>query len=468
MKKQNKKPLALIMMTTVIIGLTGCGDAETTINEKDSIVTDVEHNHGAMPEGAAMGRLLVVNPIDIEAQVYDLSDGDLLATVMLDALPSAVYATAGYRYAALIERTADKVSFVDGGLWQEAHDDHFDQFSTTPILSNFALTGSRPTHFVNYDGQVALFLDGDGATGSNAGVQVFDDHMIEESDVPTTLEFSLPQHGVAEPRGEHLIASIRREDAQSTSANFVLPDQVGVYHLHDGAYELEQTFVETCPDLHGAAQNETSLVFGCSDGVLIVTDNGNDTFSAQKVLNSTSMAEGLRIGSVWGHHESGQIIAQASSRTTEMIQLFAIDPTEAEMELIDWQPMASAKPVMQDFAYKGEQFVILDDQGYLTVIEPHLEGEHTHWEFGGRLDISTADVAMMPDAMSFSMIQAQNSHTVYIGDPIEQHVLSVDLELLEVTSELELDYAPTKLTWLGIAHEDGHEHEHENEDEHDH
>jgi len=457
MKTLLSKSLLLSMAMSASLVLTGCGDTKTTINEKASIPTD-DHNHGGGTAGGmTTGRLLIVNTEDTEADVYDLNNNDLIATVPLDALPSAVYATGGYRYAALIERNADKVSFLDGGLWQEPHDDHFDLFTTIPSLSNFSLTGSRPTHFVKHDGQVAVFLDGDDASGANAGTLVFDDHDIEEAEMPLSIDFAMPQHGVAEPRGEHLLASIRRDDAESTSSKVILPDQVGVYHQHDGEYELEQTFDIACPDLHGAAQNETHIVFGCSDGVLLVIDNGDDTYSAQKLLNSDDVAEGLRLGSLWGHHESGQFIAQASSRTSDTTQFFSIDPVEAEMELIDWQPMADAKPLARDFAFEAEQFVILDDQGYLTVIEPHLENGHTHWEYGERLDISDADVSTMPEGTKFSMTLAQNGHMAYIADPIEQHVLIIDLELLQPDGDIELDYAPAMITWLGIVAE-AHDH----------
>ena len=139
------KPTLLLMTVSASFILSGCGDAKTRINEKASIPADNGHNHGGgKSKGTTSGRLLIVNTEQTQAEVFDLSDSALLATVSLDALPSAVYATGGYRYAALIERNADKVGFIDGGLWQEPHDDHFDLFTTTPTLSNFSLSGSRP------------------------------------------------------------------------------------------------------------------------------------------------------------------------------------------------------------------------------------------------------------------------------------------------------------------------------------
>lgn len=437
--------IALVAATV----LTGCGGADTTINEREPIV-EIEDDEVA-GEDTSSGRLLVINQEAVTADIFDLTDNDLLATVALDALPSAVYATGDYRFAALIERDADKVGFIDGGLWQEPHDDHFDTFSAIPSLLNSNLTGSRPTHFVRHDGKVAVFLDGDAGTGANAGIQVFDDEMIEAGDAPDMVEFTMPMHGVAEPRGDHLISTIRRDDSLSTSANVILPDQVGVYHFHNDEYELEQTVEVICPDLHGAAQNEDHVMFGCSDGVLLLTDNQDGTYDAEKIVNSDDVLDGLRIGSVWGHHDSEQFIAMSSARGSDDLQFFAIDPEEGEMELIDWQPVDGASPVVRGFSFEAEQFLILDSQGMLTLIEPHDENGHTHWEFGERLDITDADVATMPDGNNFSMTFAQNGHFVHIADPIEQHVITVNLALLEIVSDIELDYVPSAPTWLGIA-----------------
>ncbi|BFM06127.1 5-methyltetrahydrofolate--homocysteine methyltransferase [Halioxenophilus aromaticivorans] len=447
-----KKQLLAFSVTLASAALlTGCGDAETNIVENEAIVEESEEEVGE--SDTSSGRLFLLDKTAVQAHVYDLSTTDLLATIPLDALPSAVYASGDYRFASLIERTEDKVGFVDGGLWQEPHDDHYDTYSTTPALMNNSLTGSRPTHFVRHEGKVAVFMDGDAATGAVAGVQVFEDHHIEDAEAPATLEFTMNMHGVAEPRGEYLISTIRREDALSTSNNFILPDQVGVYHLHDEEFELEQTIDLPCPDLHGAAQNESHVAFGCSDGILVLTDNGDGTFAAEKLANPDDLEDGLRIGSLWGHYDSGQFIALASAHGGSTSQLYAVDPDEGEIEAIDWQPEDGASAVARGFGSAAEQFLILDDQGYLTAVEPHDEGDHTHWEFGARLDISEEDVSTMPDGESFSMTLARNGHFAYVADPIAQHVLVIDLGLLEITGDIETDFVPSSPTWLGIASE---------------
>jgi hypothetical protein len=447
MKRLNSKPLKIILAASAVLALSGCGDAKTTIIEKNSIpVDDDDHNHG--PAETA-GRLFVLNSNTLQAQIFDLTNNSSIASLPLGALPSAVYASGDYRFAALIERNANKVGFIDGGLWQEPHDDHFDVFASTPTMTEFGLMGSRPTHYDPHEGDVAVFFDGDAGTGINASVQVFNDAMIASAAAPATVNFDKPMHGVAKPRGEFLLTTIRRDDAESTSTNVILPDQVGVFRLQDDEYELVQTLNVACPDLHGAAQNETHVAFGCGDGVLLVKEEANASFSAQKLINPDTITNGARIGSIWGHEASGQFIGLASSGAVS--QFFVIDPEGSTIEWVDWQPVANAKPIARDFAFAAEQFVILDDQGYLTLIEPHQEGGDIHWEYGARLDITDEDVSLMPDGMKFSMTLAQNGHTVYIADPIAQHIVEVDLDLLQITAEIELDYAPAMITWLGIA-----------------
>lgn len=453
------KPFHYSLLAAVLsVALTGCGDAETIIVEKEPIPGDTGDDHDHDHEHEAHGRLLVLNATSPEALVYDLEENTLLDSFALPYTPSAVHPSSGYRYAALVDRTGDTVGFIDGGLWQEDHGDHLHDYEEAPLLSNYILSGSRPTHVVNHDGQLAIFYDGDAGTGTPASVQVItDEDITNENATPPSLAYSVNMHGVAEPRGEHLVATVRRDDAETTSNNPVLPDQVAVYHWHDDGYEQEQVLAEPCPDLHGAAQNETYIAFGCSDGVLLAHAH-DDAWEAHKVANSEDLAEGLRIGSLYGHEHSEQFIGLASAHGGSEIQWFSINPAEGEMMLIDWQPVENATPVARGFAFAGEQFVILDNQGYLTVLEPHEHDGHTHWEYSARLDITEADVANMPGDASFSMTLAQNGHTAYVADPIAQHILIVDLDQQELIGDIELNYTPASITWLGIAEEEEHTH----------
>ena len=58
----------------------------------------------------------------------------------------------------------------------------------------------------------------------------------------------------------------------------------------------------------------------------------------------------------------------------------------------------------------------------------------------------------MPEGASFSMTVAQNGH--YVTDLIAQHVLHIDLETMTIEGDIEIDFTPASLQWLGIAEKD--------------
>lgn len=443
--------------------LTGCGDAETTIIEKEPIIEiPDDHDHDGHDDDGytidSLGRLAVLSADTAQTFIFDLDESDLLDTYTLTYNASSLTASPDYRYALINSRSNDNVSFIDGGLWREDHTEHLHDYKQGPAMSSYALNGSSPTHIVSHDGQVAVFYDGNAEAGTNASVQVLTDSDItnETSELPG-IQYDINMHGVAEPRGEHLLSTLRRDDAESTSNAKILPDQVGVYHFHDGEYELEQTLDLSCPDLHGASQNHEFVVFGCTDGVLVAHQH-DDEYEAEKIANIDEFG-GMRVGSIYGHEASETFIGVASNHGANAI-LVTLNPEESEMEVINWQPMEGAAPTSYKFSFAGEQFLILDNLGYLTVLEQHEHDGHMEWEFSGRIDISEEDISTMPEGMSFTMTVAQNDHYAYVADPIAQHVLQIHLEDKEIEGDIELNFAPANLTWLGIAEEAESDHAH--------
>jgi len=453
--------LNVIAASMSVLILSGCNDAETTIIEKESIETVEETEDSLTIE--SMGRLAVLSADTNDAVIFDLDDGDLLDTFSLTYDDNTLSASAGYRFAIIANRSNDYVGFIDGGLWREDHVEHLHDYEQAPVMSDFELTGSRPTHITQHETQTAFFFDGDADSGALASVQVVTDTDISSDATEIdTLSYDVNMHGVAKPNGEHLVTTVRRDDADSTSASKVLPDQVGVYHLHDGEYEQEQVFDITCPDLHGAAQNHEFIVFGCSDSVLVgyeSTEN-DDEYVAEKIDNIDALS-GVRIGALYAHEASESFIGTATAYGTSTLILVNVLPELGKMKELGWQPESDASPISYAFDNSGEHFLILDSKGFLNVLSSsEVDGEVT-WELEQSLDISEEDIADMPDTASFSMTVAQNGHYVYVSDPIAKHVLQVNLETLEIDGDIEVDFVPKSLAWLGIAEEgDDHDHDH--------
>jgi hypothetical protein len=451
----------LIALAIGAILLTGCGDAETTLIEKDPIEeTDDDHDHDDEDSDDeytidSLGRLTVLSADSNVASIYDLDDSDLLDTFTLIHTSNTLTSSADYRFAVIASREQDYVGFIDGGMWQEDHTEHLHDYEQSPVMSDFEVTGSRPTHILSHDGQLAVFFDGNADSGTTASVKVATDTQISsETDPLPSLEYTINMHGVAEPHGDYLLTTVRRDDAENTSVAKILPDQVGVYHLHDDEYEQEQILDVLCPDLHGAAQNEDYVVFGCSDGVLTAHEH-DEEYEAEKIANIDAI-DGLRIGTFYGHEESDSFIGVVSDSGD--VILINVNPEQSLMEELSWQPETDATPVSYAFSHEGDTFLILDSQGFLNVLDAYEENDIVRWELRESIDISDQDISDMPEDTTFSMTVAQNGNYVYISDPIAQHILEIDLDTLTTTGDIELDFTPDDITWLGIA-ESEHDHD---------
>jgi len=445
--------LSIILSTTL---LAGCGGAKTTITELESSKEkQSEHDHGNDLIIDSLGRLAISAAGSNDVSLYDLDDNTLLDSFSIPHDNSTISASAGFRYVVLKNRSQGYIGFIDGGLWREDHVAHLHDYKQAPLMSSYDIHSSQPTHIVTHDGQMAIFNDGNAQANINATINILSDNDITaQSSTFPTIDLAMNMHGVAEPKGEHLLATLRRDDSESTSGNKILPDQVAVYHLHNGEYEQEQILSTVCPNLHGAAQSQHHVAFGCSDGVLIAHEH-NDEYESEKIINLADFGE-LRIGKLIGNEHSNTLFGVASAHGENISKLYAIDPEELTMEAVDWQPTDNAKAINYAFSSEAKLFVVLDDKGYLTLLKPHQHNGHHEWEFEQRIDFSDQDMSLMPTDRSFQITMSPNAQYAYISDPIGKKVIHINLSDASITTQLELNFVPDNLTWLGI--EDEHEH----------
>jgi hypothetical protein len=441
---QTKLSLAALLISLSL--LSACGDSTTNIVGKDPIAGDDDHDHDDI---STVGRLAISAKDSNLVSVYELSDGSLLDTFAVADIPSALAASPAKRYALAVQRTTDRVEFIDGGLFQEDHVDHLHDYQQAPELTSFILSDSRPTHITATDSQLALFFDGDAASSTPAAVAV-----ITEADITTdsngypVLNYTSNMHGAAQARGDYLISTIR--DAGSATT---LPDKVAVYEQHGDHYHEELVFDELCPGLHGSAQNEHFIGFGCTDGVLLIEQDGA-TFTASKLANTADFSGTMRIGTLVGAEHAEHFVGFAGASA------FAIHAHDGEIELIDWQAAEGAALTGYGFADNGSKFVLLDNQGYLTILNYHGhehadagagEAEEPAFEFAAKVQLTTADVATMPEGSRFELAISASDDKVYVTNPIEQTLLTVDIADAEIVATKQLNFMPHKLVWLGIA-----------------
>ncbi|WP_338053284.1 MULTISPECIES: hypothetical protein [Pseudoalteromonas] len=206
----------LLGAAVVTVILSGCGDVKTTIVKKESVEVPSESNNDSDYAIESMGRLAILSSQSADLSIFDLDNGNLLESFALTHSSNTLTASPSYRYAVINSRNQNYVGFIDGGLWREDHVAHQHDYAQTPLMSAYELTGSAPTHLVKHDGQMAIFYDGNAEQGTPASVQVATDiDITNESAELATINYDINMHGVAEPRGEHLLASVRRDDSQA-------------------------------------------------------------------------------------------------------------------------------------------------------------------------------------------------------------------------------------------------------------
>ncbi len=446
MLKMNPVSSLTLLLVAAILG--GCGGSDTKIVEREPVPIEDDHDHDHDDDhdhdhdDLTQGRLLISIKDQAKASIVDVKDKTLLEEFTFTEAPSAIYASPSYRYGYVIQRTADLVNVIDSGLSQEDHGDHKDDIIEAPRQMSFSTNDSRPTHFTGNSSQSVIFFDGNAATTTPASVGVFTETDIANNTAGTRLQYSTHMHGAAQGRGDYLISTLR--DPATTST---LPDRVAVYKAEAGVFIEQEIFTETCPGLHGSAQNENQIAFGCTDGVLVITQNGNN-FSAEKIANPGSFTGSTRIGTVLGDASLEHFVGIAAG------QFFAIDTDAGSITPINWIDTGLATTptaLAYDFVDGGELFVILDNQGGLNII-------HTDdWALVDRLQVITSNIAALPAGSRFELAVTPGHH-VYVSDPIANQIKQVDLDSLAVSATIQLNFVPHKFTWLGIAEPAGNHH----------
>ncbi|MGE0314977.1 MAG: hypothetical protein AB7P21_25455 [Lautropia sp.] len=381
------------------------------------------------------GRLVIAQNGSTSIRVHDLDTQTLAGTFVLANPPSALYASPGKRYAVAPQREQDLTQFVDGGIWQEDHVDHLHDYKESPQLSSFRVSGVRPTHFEAHDDHAALFMDGVASSGTPASVVLLSDAAIGKGAVDASVELPMQMHGTGEPRGDYLLTTFRAADNVDT-----LPVQVELYRRSGSGYSLVTRFDEQCPSLHGSYSNEKHTVFGCSDGVLAVTQVG-DTFTAKKIANPAGLPTDLRVGTIAGHHERPTFIGIAGTGT-----LFDIDVEAGTMTEINWASGRTRRA--HAFDRDGANFLVLDDLGTI-----HLLDATRNWAVRATLPA----IATMPTASPFPTIAASGKEAkAFVTDPGGQRIVVVDVGLATLAAPIALGFAPMAAVWVGVG-----EHAHE-------
>lgn len=388
------------------------------------------------------GRLAFYNAEGSSVSVMDLDSGVMEASFPVSGESPRVYASASKRYAVLVQRDEGRVSFLDSGLYVEDHGDHLHEYKVDPSMQDSVLTGSRPTHITEHDDTSAVFYDGE--EGVVSSVQLFNDADISAGLPGLSFDLENNMHGVAR-QVEHTIFVTYRDPSITETT---LPAAVERYSINADSVAWEHRYTESCPVLHGSAQNEDYLLFGCSDGVLAIALE-QEGFPAAKLANPVDLEEGKRIGAVYAQHEVETFVGVAGD------QLFVIDPTGVDLPVALSIPEGESR-LDQGFTNNGEWFYVLTGSGVLHLFD-------VAQDFAA-VQLEPFDSAY-PETVSGRLVtQSASGEALYLLDPTGTKIFEVAADDQTIVNRFDLGFVASYPTWLGFAEGEEHDHDHDHDD----
>ena len=198
---------------------------------------------------------------------------------------------------------------------------------------------------------------------------------------------------------------------------------------------MAQRFDVPCHDLHGSYSNASYSAFGCSDGVLVIQQNGS-AFTASKIANPPALPAGVRIGTIAGHPKEVRFMGLAAPG-----HVFEIDPARSAITPITWAEGRTRRA--HAFDRTGRHFVLLDDTGVT-----HWLDAQAQWRVAKTLPV----VAQMPTAAPFpTLLSSRARDTLFVTDVAAKQIAVIDSQNIAVTQRIGLDFSPNGQAWLGIA-----------------
>src|SRR5690606_17936566 len=140
---------------------------------------------------ATAWRLFVSDHADPVVRVVDALDGDVLDTLTVSG-PASLYATSSGQAVFAVQGAAGTVGAIATGIAFHDHGDHGDIDIEDAALLDVRFDGEKPAHFVELQGIVAQWFDGEDT------VRVFSEKAVLEGNPEIrTANVGAAHHGVA-------------------------------------------------------------------------------------------------------------------------------------------------------------------------------------------------------------------------------------------------------------------------------
>ena len=399
------------------------------------------------------GRLLIGDGETGAMSVIDLEHDEVEQDAFdLGARAGRIYATKSGRFAIAVSSDANTAHVFDGGIYLEAHGDHFDSVEGPVERLSLDLSGDRPVHLYVGSQWATVFYDGSG------DVALLNEHELEEQGsnyAPPKINAG-SHHGAVVPLEDNLFAvTIQHPDYETAPDDYRLPIGAEIIDLTGRKLHSETG----CEGLHGDAANGHMAVFGCIGGVLFVEAHDGE-YAGGFIPAPDGEPDDFRLTSVWGYPGLDHFFAQGSS-----VGLYVVEPEEGAIEQLI-PATENLNPVSIAISHDGESLLVIMSDGELRMYDAH------------DLDLLAAasDFLTTPVETGFWARPhiATAPGAVFVTDSVGGKVLQLDAHDLEVVDHWAVQGSPTKIAFVGILgetedHEErGHAEPAEEHDAHDH
>lgn len=370
----------------------------------------------------AAWRLFVSDHSEPVVHAIDAETGEKIDSFPIKG-PASLHRSGSGKTVFAVQGSANAVSAISSGISFEDHGEHGDIDVEAPKLLGVEVAGEKPSHFVDHNGDIALFFDGEGVTRN-----LTENAVLEGKADFKEVKTDAPQHGVAVAYGSHVLLS---------EPNMEKPDElpVGIRVVDEAGAQVGD--VHACPDLHGEASSGNILAFACETGLLLVKDG-----AAGPEIEHLPYAEAL---------PDGKVTTLIGGRGLQYFlgnfgpdKVVLIDPTDAEgfrlIELPTRRVHFAVDPIRAKFAY------VITEDGQLHQVDVVT----------GRLTKSltlTDPYSMDGDWSDPRPRIAVAGDSIVVPDPLKSVLHRVDAATFEKSGEIDVEGKPFNIVAVGGAGE---------------
>ncbi len=376
--------------------------------------------------------------------VIDVKDGDKLETFKVKG-PASLYRTESGETVFAVQGKAGVVSAISTGISFHDHGDHADIDVDEPKLLDVEISGTKPGHFVERQGNVAQWFDGEDKAS------LFTEQAVLKGKIDAkSVSVVAPHHGVAVPYDKNAVVSIPNpEDASKRPIGARVVDFDGKTVGEDVA----------CPGLHGSAGSGSIYALACDTGLLLITQKDGAP-EIKHLPYGSSLPKGSASTLIGGKG------LQYFAGNYGPDRIVLVDPSEADggfrlVQLPTRRVHFTVDPVRAKFAY------VFTEDGQLHQVDV-LKGEIVHsikltepYSMDGHWSDPRPRIAVADDK-------------VVVSDPLNSKLHLVNAVSFEKAGEIAVEGKPFNIVAVGgsgMVHshgEEGHSHDHAHGHDHGH